>query len=345
MVLATWAFAAVLAASPPGERLFYAVDDAAGVASLLAHGAAVDVLAPQVLTLEEDGGVTGAVPPALAAAARQRCLPLVPLVVNGGFRSDPILAVLGSPERQARAIADLTARATAEGWAGVQFDFERIPAAARHRYTGFVRAAAAAFRSAGLSLSVAVVAQRGEEPEAYPPGFWEEWAGVYDYAALGQAADFLSLMTYDQHTRLTGPGPVAGLPWVEEVLAFALARVPPERLSLGIPLYYRAWRSKGGPGYGGFREAQALRDLLGVSARWDPVQRSPLFVGAADATVTTVWYEDARSVGERLALVRRHALRGFSAWVLGQEDPALWTLLYGDGAARTASSARGRRCD
>ena len=323
------ALAGLLAAAPVEERLFYAVDDAAGLASLEAHGARVDVLAPQVLALEADGTLTGAVPPALAAAARARRIPLVPLVVNPGFRPEPILEVLASPERQTRAIASLVSRATAEGWAGVQFDFERLPSTARDRYTSFVRAAGAAFRGAGLSLSVAVVAQHSEEPGAYPPGFWEEWAGVFDYAALADAADFLSLMTYDQHTGLTGPGPVAGLPWVEAVLAHALARVPPAKLSLGIPLYYRAWRSRGGPGYGGFQEAQALREMLGVPARWDPIQRSPYFVAARDGMVTTVWYEDARSVAERLALVWRHGLRGFSAWVLGQEDPAVWTRLRG----------------
>ncbi|MGH7378880.1 MAG: glycosyl hydrolase family 18 protein [Candidatus Methylomirabilales bacterium] len=344
-MLPTLVLAALLAASPPPERLFYAVDDAAGLAALAAHGAEVDVLAPQVLTLEADGTLTGAVPSALAAAARACRIPLVPLVVNPGFRPEPILEVLDSPERQARAIAALLSRATAEGWAGVQFDFEHIPAAARDRYTSFVRATGAAFRAAGLSLSVAVVAQHSQEPGGYPPGFWEEWAGVFDYAALADAADFLSLMAYDQHTRLTGPGPVAGLPWVEAVLAHALAQVAPAKLSLGIPLYYRAWRSRGGPGYGGFREAQALREALGVSARWDPTQRTPFFVAAGDATVTTVWYEDARSIAQRLALVRRHGLRGFSAWVLGQEDPAAWTLLQGGSTDGDAPHRRGRTCD
>jgi len=339
------ALAGLLAAAPVEERLFYAVDDAAGLASLEAHGARVDVLAPQVLALEADGTLSGAVPPALAAAARARRIPLVPLVVNPGFRPEPFLEVLASRERQARAIASLVSRATAEGWAGIQFDFEHIPASARARYTDFVRATATAFRGAGLSLSVAVVAQHSEEPGAYLPGFWEEWAGVFDYAALADAADFLSLMTYDQHTPLTGPGPVAGLPWVEEVLAHALAQVAPAKLSLGVPLYYRAWRSRGGPGYGGFREAQALRELLGVPARWNPVQRTPFFVAAGDATVTTVWYEDARSLAERLALVRRHGLRGFSAWVLGQEDPAAWTLLQGGGTDGDAPHRRGRTCD
>ena len=103
-MLPTVVLAALLAASPPAERLFYAVDDAAGVASLVAHGAEVDVLAPQVLTLEADGTLAGALPPALAAAARACRIPLVPLVVNPGFRPEPILEVLDSPERQARAI-------------------------------------------------------------------------------------------------------------------------------------------------------------------------------------------------------------------------------------------------
>jgi len=61
--------------------------------------------------------------------------------------------------------------------------------------------------------------------------------------------------------------------------------------------------------------------------------------------VTTVWYEDARSLAERLALVRRHGLRGFSAWVLGREDSAAWTPLQGGVADGGAPRRRGRTCD
>ena len=42
-------------------------------------------------------------------------------------------------------------------------------------------------------------------------------------------------MTYDQNTRWTMPGPVAGWQWTVENLDYALQFVPKEKLSLGIP--------------------------------------------------------------------------------------------------------------
>jgi spore germination protein YaaH len=36
------------------------------------------------------------------------------------------------------------------------------------------------------------------------------------------------------------------------------------------------------------------------------------------------WVEDARAFREKLTLVRRHGLRGYSVWLIGMEDPATW---------------------
>ncbi|KKW33553.1 MAG: Spore peptidoglycan hydrolase [Parcubacteria group bacterium GW2011_GWB1_53_43] len=40
-----------------------------------------------------------------------------------------------------------------------------------------------------------------------------------------------------------------------------------------------------------------------------------------------VWYEDARSMGEKIKLAKDNNLAGFSLWVIGLEDPALWDTL------------------
>lgn len=41
---------------------------------------------------------------------------------------------------------------------------------------------------------------------------YANWRGAYDLKALAQSVDLICLMTYDQHTRWTAPGPVAGRP-------------------------------------------------------------------------------------------------------------------------------------
>ena len=38
------------------------------------------------------------------------------------------------------------------------------------------------------------------------------------------------------------PGPIAGLPWMKEMLDYALEQgVPPEKISLGLPFYSGYW--------------------------------------------------------------------------------------------------------
>ena len=46
-----------------------------------------------------------------------------------------------------------------------------------------------------------------------------------------------------------------------------------------------------------------------------------------------LWIEDARAFAAKLELVRKYKLRGYSVWVLGTEDPAVWQT-----AARAATS-------
>ncbi len=48
-------------------------------------------------------------------------------------------------------------------------------------------------------------------------------------------------------------------------------------------------------------------------------------------TFEWLFLEDARSFRAKIDLVREYGLRGFSAWVLGREDPEIWPILAGSG--------------
>ena len=91
---------------------------------------------------------------------------------------------------------------------------------------------------------------------------YTDWRGAYDIAAIAKYVDLVCLMTYDQHTRWTMPGPVAGWQWTVDNLNYALKVVPKEKLSLGIPLYGYHWYT-GAPTKDstGEREAQPNRRL------------------------------------------------------------------------------------
>ncbi len=317
-----------LLAHPPATILFYYVEEPPALVSALSHLNRISILAPQVFVMDREGFVFGEVNPTLLQAARQRGVAVMPLVLNKDFDQEVIHAVLQDPSKMQRAIRYLLYYAERDGYWGIQFDFENIHSSYRHRYNLFVEEAARQFHRRGYKFSVAVVAKHSDRPDDYSETLWVNWAGVFDYAILSRAADFLSVMTYDQHSRGTPPGPVAGIAWMKRVIEYALTRVPPEKISLGIPLYFRSWNTAGlQGGYGGFSEIVTLIHKHGVVPRWDTAEQAPWFRYQADGVEHEVWYEDVRSLAAKLQLVRAYSLQGFSAWVLGQEDPRVWTEL------------------
>jgi len=147
------------------------------------------------------------------------------------------------------------------------------------------------------------------------------------FPGLGRAADFLTLMAYDQHTPLTPPGPVAAYDWVKAALDYAVRRVPPSKLLLGLPLFGREWVATSGGttahtlAYG---DLDLYRDDPHTQRYWDDLFRTTWFRLRNGETVRTAWFDDARSLREKLKLVQLYHLRGYAAWRLGVEDPEFW---------------------
>jgi spore germination protein YaaH len=291
----------------------------------MTHLNRISIIAPQVFVMDREGFVFGEVNPDLLQSAHRRQVAVMPLVLNKGFNQEVMHSVLEDPLKMQRAIRYLLYYAGRDDYWGIQFDFENIHVSYRDLYSRFVQEAARQFHQRGRKFGVAVVAKHSDRPEDYTESGWNNWAGVFDYATLSRAADFLSVMTYDQHTHGTPPGPVAGVPWMKRVIEYTLTHVPKEKFSLGIPFYFRSWNSAGlRGGYGGFSEVFPMLHRPGVVTEWDGNRQVPWFRYPADGVEHEVWYEDVRSFRAKLELVGRYGLQGFSAWVIGLEDPRIW---------------------
>ncbi len=328
--------------------VMYLVDRPDSLASFRAHARQISIIAPQSLHMDAQGFVSGAVPAEVEAVAREAGIGVMPLVTNLGFSQPLMHTVLDAPAARARAIRYLLYLALRDGDIGIQFDYENIHYTYRERFARFFHEAAQAFHRRHLLLSIAVVGKYSDEPGAVSPGGFENWSGVYDYAAIGRDADFVSVMAYPEHAGFSGPGPLAGVPWVTKIVDYAAARMPARRISLGVPLYGEQWtalsagetaapaafaQDNAGPPRQQWK-ARATSFDRDVAPRL--LQTAPVWDGAAQAFVisdqvaghaVTLWYEDARSLQAKLRLVRTADLAGISGWRLGQEDPAIWELL------------------
>lgn len=338
-IVAGLAIAAPLAAQR-GERLFYYVDREDSYNSLVQHITSIDVLGPSAYNVDEDGIVYGGVDSRVLALAKANGVRVMPLLVNRGFDQAKLSTLLADDAATARIIASLVELCRRHGYSGIQIDFENIAIADRDRFTRFYERAAQALHDGGFQISVAVVHRPDElaGANAYQEWLFDSWRGGYDLKALAEAGDFISVMTYSQHTRRTPPGPQAGLPWVESVVEYFLRFMPPEKLSLGIPTgsqhWYTSYEERITPELARSYSAQvSYRWGLGLiernagELRWSEEQQAAWAFFSVGGTFEWVFLEDVRSFRAKLQLMDRHRLRGFSVWVLGPEDPAIWDVL------------------
>lgn len=243
------------------------------------------------------------------------------LVANAGFRRSVTDALLSNAAAQETAIAQIRRRATVLGVAGVQLDLENVAPGQRRELTRFVTELAAGLHADGRTLSMAVPAQVEDDPH-------HDWSGAFDYAALGAVVDRLFIMAYDEHWVGGPPGPVASLPWVEQVVRHALAAVPSGKLILGVPAYGYEWGPDGGQAYGVGPLRRRLEDV-GAEIRWDPVLAENVATYRTDDGAYVAWFPDRQSLEAKVELAQRYRLRGVALWRLGLEPDAHWEVLSG----------------
>jgi spore germination protein YaaH len=132
-------------------------------------------------------------------------------------------------------------------------------------------------------------------------------------------------MAYDEHWSTSEPGPVASIPWCRNVAAYALETIGPEKLIMGLPFYGRSWGSVNGNRafyHSGIRRIGRENQVTELR-REDSV---PTFSYETTMKVT-VYYDDDYSLSTRLQMYRGMGVKAVGFWSIGQETPAIWSLL------------------
>ncbi|MFQ5751267.1 MAG: glycosyl hydrolase family 18 protein [bacterium] len=317
------------------EKLFYFVDQESSFDSFKSNIDQITIVAPQSYKMDAAGNISGSVDNRLLNLAKQNEVSVIPLIVNPGFDQKIIHAVLQDSLARRRAIETMLAICQEHNFLGLQFDFEHIHIADKDAFTQFFQQAAKVLHAKGFIISTAVFPRTADYVDHPPYHRWyfENWTGAFDYKALAQASDFLTIMTYDQHSHKTPPGPVAGIPWLEKVLKYILEQVPANKISLGIPLYSYYWfptaDDRGGHIGGRGMAFDKAMDLLRkheTPLLWNHKQMVFYTFFANHSIFEYLFIENVRSFRAKFAIVKKYNLRGFSAWRLGLEDPEIWNV-------------------
>lgn len=213
---------------------------------------------------------------------------------------------------------------------GINVDIENLTSKERDSLSEFVRILSSKL-PADKILSVSVAAN----PYALDTG----WQGSYDYARLGEYADYIFLMAYDEHSQGGGAGAVASKSFVENSIIYALQYVLKDKLVMGMPLYGRYWPDDGTSGgeaivtgamqnvVSRFKAKVSYDEGLGTAvAKFSISQNSSATLNGRklEPGSYTIWYENDQSIKEKLSLVNQYDLLGAGVWALGQEDIGIW---------------------
>ena len=252
-------------------------------------------------------------------------LVLTTLGEDGQFSGERAHLVLQNPSTRAALIDNLVQTLEKQGYAGVDIDFEYIPPEDAESYTAFIREVRARLEPLGTIVMVALApktsaGQRGLLYEAH------------DYQMLGEAADYVLLMTYEWGYALSEPMAVAPINKIEPVVRFATSVIPPAKIFMGIPNYGYDWPLpyiKGQTRARSLGNVQAVEQAIQVGApiQFDETAQSPHYNYWRDRAEHEVWFEDARSIRTKLALAGEYQLHGISIWNIMRYFPQLWLVL------------------
>lgn len=255
------------------------------------------------------------------------------LTPDGVFSSALGLQLLADQAAQAVLIQNVLDNMQAKNYQGLDVDFEFIGAEGAAAYAAFIARLRARLSPLGYEVLVALA----PKVSADQPGTLYEG---HDYAALGAAADGVLLMTYEWGYTYGPPLAVAPIPSVRRVLDYAVTEIPREKIFMGIPSYGYDWPL---PYERGVTRAQSLSNVeavtlarrYGAEILYDQQAQAPWFrYTAPDGRAHEVWFEDARSIEAKLALIREYGFRGAGYWNLDRPFPQNWSLLNSQYAVR-----------
>jgi spore germination protein len=306
-----------------GYYTVYYTGDKGSYNSLSNFGNSMNAISTVTFSANSLGGIDGIAPSdgmTLASSKNIKSYAVIQNLTNGVFDGALAHNLLSSTALEQNVVNSAVALVKKYGYKGINIDFEDMQAADRPYYSKFVSDLSTALHNNGATLLLSTVAKTSDMPTA-------AWSGVYDYAALGAAADQVQIMTYDEHGPWGAPGSVAGMPWVTKVVQYATSVMPSSKVLIGLPAYGYDWNTTAGTGKAvTWKNMPNLITTTGATPKWDATTQSPYFTytAAGDGSQHTVWYENSQSIQAKTKLVNLYNLGGVSMWRMGLEDASFW---------------------
>ena len=245
-----------------------------------------------------------------------------PMISNSDAGIKVTSTILNSYSKRQELIQSIVEKCAQYEIDGINIDFENMYQADKDKFSRFIIELAPRMQEMGMVLSVDVTAPDGDP----------NWSLCYNRNVIGDVADYLVFMGYDQYgTSSAKPGTTAGLNWVEKSLQKIIQydEVDTEKIILGIPFYTRQW-TIASDGKIKDRSPVPMMNIKipnNVEKQWDEDLKQYYIEYASGKNTIKMWIEDGTSIKEKVALVAKYKLGGTSGWRKDMETSNIWAII------------------
>lgn len=244
-----------------------------------------------------------------------------PMFSNNSYK-ETTSKILNSYKLRTKAIDNIVKLAVNYKLNGINLDFENMKSSDKDVFSRFVIELKPKLQEAGVTLSVDVTAPDGGS----------NWSNCYDRNVIGDVADYIVFMAYDQYgISATEAGTTAGYNWVENSLKKFIDReeIDSDKIILGIPFYTRLWEEVNGKATSKIVNMKSINSVIpnDVEKQWNEELKQYYIEYIKDGKTYKMWIEDETSIKCKVSLVNQYNLAGVASWEKDRETNNIWKVI------------------
>ncbi|QXE01457.1 glycosyl hydrolase family 18 protein [Terribacillus sp. DMT04] len=306
--------------------LGYTTSDNTSLQSIKDYHSHLTAIAMDTYAFDTQGNLTEETPKEQVNYANKHKIDTYAVISNFGetdFDPDLAHAVMSNEHAKKRFIAQLASLAEDNNLTGINIDFESIYPEDRDLYSKLIKDTAQSLQKNYIKTMVSVPAKTADDPA-------NDWTWPYNYKKIGEYADYVQVMTYDEHGSWSEPGSSASKNWVKDTLTFATEEMEPDKVIMGIPAYGYDWNLNN-PEQNKLIEWDAIHSIMEAESAdpvYDEETASAHFTYIDDEKQEhIIWYEDKNSLTQKSDLTNQYDIAGLSVYALGYESRDYWNAI------------------
>lgn len=290
----------------------------------------VNVVSPAFFYLDTDGklqenvGDSGQAYIQWAKNNGYKVWPMVSNAVAAKSNLNITSKIMNSYEARKNLIEDIVNMCVKYNLDGINIDFENMKADDKDMYSRFIIELEPRLKDMGMTLSVDVTAPDGGET----------WSMCFDRNVIGDVADYIVFMAYDQNgASSTKPGTTAGYNWVKLNLVKFLQteEIEANKLILAVPLYTRVWTTNSS-GKLISNNSVAMKNIDSVvpsnaNKQWDDNLKQNYVEYTDNGNKKQIWIEDLTSLKAKISLINDNNLAGVASWSADMAQDDVWSMI------------------